>query len=262
MRKWTTYESWLTYHEAKRTNKTLFESFDEVPVGYVSKTYAKAIESSIGKDEEPIGYLFKPNENKYMPLYDRTTSNVWNLPVYTDEVSIPYGILTKKQARSMGITVKKSEQPCAVFHQEFLAPVTLYDKRDHEYMKIPYVLEYDYLHCKKETGLVCRSILEEFNYDSKKMKPLYFMKNPYESISEPLFDVNATDILDIPHIPKGIDMRALLTKKEAAELGCPVKRKERPVYRMGKTPLYDRRRDPRWSVKLLVSGTFSPRDLI
>jgi len=32
MRKWTTYE------EAHRTNKPLFKSFDEVPVGYVSKT--------------------------------------------------------------------------------------------------------------------------------------------------------------------------------------------------------------------------------
>jgi hypothetical protein len=262
MRKWTTYESWLTYQEARQTNKTLFEIFDEVPIGYVSKTYAKAIEDSIGKDEEPIGYLWKPNENKYMPLYDRTDSTVWNLPVYTDESTIPYGIVSKKQARSMGITVKKTEQPCAILQEEFVAPVTLYDKRDHEYMTLPYVLKYKYLHCNKKTGLVCRSMLEEFNYDVKNMKPFYFMRNPYEMVSEPLFNVHETDIFEIPHVPEGIDMRALLSKKEAEWLNCPVKKKERPVYRMGKTALYDRRRDPRWSVKLLVSGDFNPRDLL
>jgi hypothetical protein len=57
MRKWTTYESWLTFQEANSTNKPLFESFEEIPIGYVSKTYTKAI-------EESIGYLWKPNENK------------------------------------------------------------------------------------------------------------------------------------------------------------------------------------------------------
>jgi len=89
------------------------------------------------------------------------------------------------------------------------------------------------------------------------MKPICFMKNPYQSLSEPLFDVHATNIFDIPQLTKEVDIRALLTKEETEKLNCPVKKNERPVYRNGGTALYDRRRDPRWSIKLLVSGTLN-----
>jgi hypothetical protein len=67
-----------------------------------------------------------------------------------------------------GYLLKKTEQMFAIFQEEFVAPVVLYDKRDHTYMKLPYILGYVHLYCDKKTGLVCRKMLEEFNYDVKK----------------------------------------------------------------------------------------------
>lgn len=231
--------------------------------GHFTKKECDILGLPLQENEVISAWKRKTNSQNSVPLFTRPLT----LPFYK-EGDAPHFLMEREKLVAWGFPRSHQETPCAFRFSHHGELTRLYNREGHSYFDKPRFKNPSQLInipvtwlCKKEArlaGITLPSNTEPAGYRITlrgNVVPLYDLTNLCKlhriiSQDDPLFNYG------------------FLSEKDADTLFVPKQPKEEPIYTLcvrlfGIThrifiPLYDRRNDPRWRLRLLTDTSYNP----